>query len=368
MNISRRTLLLAAGAGALATLTGCGPSSGGKVPSSAATGGVMPEEGARHTSTWMSLHVDDEVWGEELAPAVRETLQELARTIARYEPVSALVAKGGSADLDLEGVTLIEQDADDLWMRDTGPTFVHTDDGLAGVDFNFNGWGDKQKHERDARVAEEVCKDAKTPRIRTELVLEGGALEVDGEGTAIITESCVLNENRNPGWSKKDVEKELERLLGIRHVIWLPGIAGKDITDGHTDFYARFARPGVVVAGRDDDPDSYDYAVTRRHLEILGAAVDAKGRPLEVHVLPGPSTVRPEFANDEFAAGYVNFYVCNGAVIAPQFGDEAGDSHAKETLTALFPDREILQLDIDPIAAGGGGIHCATQQQPAAAR
>ncbi|WP_295012557.1 agmatine/peptidylarginine deiminase [uncultured Microbacterium sp.] len=364
MNVlTRRTFLLASGAGALVAMAGCAPTPE-KGSASPAAGGVMPEEGARHRATWMSLQVDEEVWGEELAPAARTALQDIARTIARYEPVSALVAKGSAGETDLEGVHLVEFDADDLWIRDTGPTFVRTTDGLAGVDFNFNGWGGKQEHDRDAQVARTVCERADVPRIRTELVLEGGALEVDGEGTAIITESCVLNENRNPGWSKQEVEDELERLLGITHVIWLPGIAGKDITDGHTDFYARFARPGVVVAGREDDPESYDYAVTRRHLEILGSAVDAKGRRLDVHVLPGPSSVRPEYANDEFAAGYVNFYVCNGAVIAPQFGDAEADAFAKDTLAELFPDREIVQLDIDPIAAGGGGIHCATQQEP----
>ncbi|WP_199921801.1 agmatine deiminase family protein [Psychromicrobium lacuslunae] len=236
---------------------------------------------------------------------------------------------------------------------------------LAGVDFNFNGWGNKQKHQRDALVAKAVVSAANTSALSTELVLEGGALEVDGEGTAIITESCVLNKNRNPGWSKADVEAELEKLLGIRKVIWLPGIVGRDITDGHTDFYARFAGPGVVVASRDDDPKSFDYQVTRRHLEILEKATDAAGRMLELHVIPGPETVRPDYESDDFAAGYINFYVCNGAVISPEFGDPQADAFARQTLTKLFPGWEIVQLNIDPVAAGGGGIHCATQQQPA---
>ncbi len=144
-------------------------------------------------------------------------------------------------------------------------------------------------------------------------------IEVDGEGTAIITESCVLNDNRNPGWSKADVEAELRPLLGLDKIVWLPGIAGKDITDGHTDFYARFARPGVVVAGYDPDPESFDHDVTTRHLETLEAAMDAQGRTLEVVVLEAPGSVRPEFESDDFAAGYINFYVCNGAVIAPEF-------------------------------------------------
>ena len=174
----------------------------------------------------------------------------------------------------------------------------------------------------------------------------------------------MLNANRNPGLGKAACEAELGRLLGLRKIIWLPGIAGRDITDGHTDFYARFAAPGVVVAAMDEDPASYDHAVTRRHLEILRQATDARGQRLRVEVLKAPATVRRRFETDEFAAGYVNFYVCNGAVIAPQFGDARADANARALLRELFVRREVVQLDIDAIAAGGGGIHCTTQQQP----
>jgi agmatine deiminase len=214
-------------------------------------------------------------------------------------------------------------------------------------------------------VARFVCARAGVESLPSDLILEGGGIEVDGEGTAIITESCVLNDNRNPGWSKADVEAELGALLGLEKIIWLPGIAGKDITDGHTDFYARFARPGVVVAGFDPDPESFDHDVTARHLDILESATDAKGRSLEVVVLEAPSTVRPEFESDDFAAGYINFYVCNGAVIAPEFGDPEADGAARQELERLFPDRQVVQINIDAIAAGGGGIHCTTQQEPA---
>lgn len=187
---------------------------------------------------------------------------------------------------------------------------------------------------------------------------------MDGHGTAIITESCVLNENRNPDVSKAQCERALMRLLGLEKIIWLPGIKGQDITDGHTDFYARFARPGVVIAGYDPDPKSFDHAVTKRHLEILRKATDAQGRKLEVVALEAPSRVRHTFANDDFAAGYINFYVCNGAVIAPEFGDPRTDAAAKRELQSVFPEREVVQIDIDGIAAGGGGIHCTTQQEP----
>ncbi|MEV0771620.1 agmatine deiminase family protein [Nocardia salmonicida] len=330
----------------------------------------MPDEAAPHARTWMAFGASERIWGADLVPEVQRNLAAVATTIARFEPVSMLVRPG---EMDLArgltggaNVELIATEIDDLWIRDTGPVFVSGPDGRAGVDFNFNGWGDKQEHRRDAEVARIVTDRAGVERLESDLVLEGGGIEVDGEGTALITESCVLNDNRNPGWKKKDVEEELGYLLGIEKVIWLPGIAGKDITDGHTDFYARFAGPGVVVAGLDNDPDSFDYDVTRRHLDILRQATDVHGRRLQVEVLEGPSTVRETFADDDFAAGYINFYVCNGAVIAPEFGDAGTDTASRATLQRLFPDREIVQIDIDGIAAGGGGIHCATQQQPAA--
>ncbi len=317
----------------------------------------------------MAFGASKRIWGARLLPQVRRDLALIAATIARFEPVSMLVrpqemdlARGliGAANIEL-----ITAPIDDLWMRDTGPVFVKGDKGWGGVDFNFNGWGGKQQHSRDTGVAEFVAGRAGVQTVHTDLVLEGGGIEVDGQGSAIITESCVLNGNRNPDRAKPDVEAELGRLLGIKKIIWLPGIVGRDITDGHTDFYARFVGPGVVIAGLDTDPQSFDYEVTRRHLDILHTATDAHGRPLKVEVIPGPSTVREKFENDDFAAGYINFYLCNGAVIAPEFGDPDADNAAKDSLGRIFPRRQVVQINIDAIAAGGGGIHCTTQQEPA---
>lgn len=328
----------------------------------------MPDEGAPHAATWMAFGADAEIWEPHLLPVVQENLALIAKTIADYEPVNMLVREeDGDLAARLCGptVNLLVQPIDDLWIRDTGPVFVKNAGGsLAGVGFNFNGWGNKQQHDRDADVAEFVAHRAQAEFIRSSLVLEGGGIEVDGEGTAIITESCVLNPNRNPGVSKAECEAELMRLLGLEKIIWLPGIAGKDITDGHTDFYARFTHPGTVVAGLEQDPSSFDYAVTRRHLAILRAATDAKGRRLHVIPLEGPATVRQRYANNDFAAGYINFYLCNGAVIAPEFGDRRTDRSTRDILQEQFADRDIIQLNIDGVAAGGGGIHCATQQQP----
>jgi len=190
---------------------------------------------------------------------------------------------------------------------------------------------------------------------------------VDGHGTGIMTQSSWINGNRNPGWSQAEVEEELKACLGLRKIIWLPGIKGRDITDAHVDFYARFVRPGVVVANLDNDPDSYDHSVTLEHLEILRAASDADGRKLQVHTLSPPMNPRQNRfsrGNPDFAAGYINYFVINGAVISPQFGDRQADAKAHSLLASLYPGRQVIQLDIDAIAAGGGGIHCVTHQQP----
>lgn len=359
----KQGLLLAGGS----LLTG-GMGLGSGLAQAASTTWRMPDEGERHAATWMAFGADEEIWGAHLLAGTRAALAEIARSIAQYEPVNMLVRPEEydiAARLCGNKVNLIEAAMDDLWMRDTGPVFVKNANAQhAAVSFNFNGWGNKQAHADDAKLAEYIAAKAGVPLIRSKLVLEGGGIEVDGEGTAIITESCVLNANRNPGISKTACEAQLKILLGLDKIIWLPGIAGKDITDGHTDFYARFARPGVVVAGLDNDPSSYDHAVTRRHLSILRNATDARGRKLQVVEMVGPSSVRKQYENEEFAAGYINFYVCNKAVIAPQFGDVKTDNNSRAILRDIFPGRDIIQLNIDAIAAGGGGIHCTTQQQP----
>lgn len=327
---------------------------------------TMRDEADPHAATWMAFTGSSAIWATDL-PDVQQALARIANAIVPYEPVKMLVRtadKARAAQLCDARVTLLEAEFDDLWVRDTGSVFVIGSNGEKGaVDLNFNGWGNKQAHANDKKVAGFMASQSGATRLSSSLVLEGGGIEVDGKGTAIITESCVLNSNRNPGVSKAACEAELKRLLGIRKVIWLPGIAGRDITDGHTDFYARFTSPGVVVAGYDGDPASYDHTVTQQHLAILRAATDASGKALTVHVLNAPATHRRP-ANKDFAAGYINFYVCNGAVIMPQFGDTTADAAARSKLQELYPGRSVITLDIDAIAAGGGGIHCTTQQEP----
>lgn len=328
---------------------------------------TMPDEAAEHKRTWMAFGAGKEVWGD-LLPDVQTDLARIAKTVAEFEPVTLLVRPEDrklAAKLCGEKVELVEAPLDDLWIRDTGPVFVVSRDGkLGAVDLNFNGWGDKQAHKSDSKVARFVAEKAGATRLTTTLVGEGGGIEVDGAGTAIITESCLMNRNRNPQMRRIECERELKKLLGLRSVIWLPGVQGKDITDGHTDFYARFAKPGSVVAGVEMDEESFDFKVTRRHLKILKDAEGSDGKKLTVATIDSPTQIRRKLETKEFAAGYINFYVVNGAVIAPEFGDKMGDARCKEVLGKLFPGRKVVQINIDAIAAGGGGIHCATLHEP----
>lgn len=327
----------------------------------------MPDEADPHLGTWMAFGASAELWGGMLA-AVQDNLALIARTIARFETVSMLV-RPSELELAREkcgpDVELISCALDDLWMRDSGPIFTRGAGGkLMALDFNFNGWGGKQEHRCDHKVAAITAKAAGVKLRKTSIVLEGGGIEVDGHGTALITESSILNENRNPGLSKAAAEVQLKSLLGLQQIIWLPGIRGRDITDAHVDFYARFASPGVVVVHTDPDISSYVHAMTLRHLEILRLAKDALGNTLKIVLIEAPAKVRSQFKNDNFAAGYLNYYVINGAVIMPEFGDEIADENARRILQELYPERVVVQINIDCIAAGGGGIHCTTQQEP----
>ncbi|MDD0973004.1 agmatine deiminase family protein [Pseudomonas fontis] len=331
----------------------------------------MPDEGDRQVRAFIAFGAHEDLW-EDFTGDVQAALGRIARSVARYQPVTVFCRREerdiAEEECGTHNITFVETRLDDIWMRDIGANFVIDGKGdVAAVDFNFNGWGNKQDHRNDARIAALVCKLAGVPRERSELVGEGGGIELDGHGTAILTESCWINKNRNPGWSKADVEAELMAQLGLRKIIWLPGIKGKDITDAHVDFYARFVRPGVVIANLDTDPASYDHKVTLAHLEILKKATDADGRPLEIHTISPPLNPRPsKFSQDnpDFAAGYINYFVINGAVIAPEFGDKVADKKSFDLLSELYPDRDVIQLNIDAISAGGGGIHCVTHQQP----
>jgi agmatine deiminase len=249
-------------------------------------------------------------------------------------------------------------------MRDTAPVFRRDGHGgLQAIGLNFNGWGRKQIHTDDAHVAENVARLNGMPFIRADLVAEGGGIETDGDGTVMATESSLVNKNRNRGWSRDDIEDAVLDVYGADRMIWVPGIKGKDITDDHIDVTSRFIRPGVVMVQLPPEDRNDAWARdAREQFAILSVATDARGRRLQVIRVDGPDTVRSR--SSDFVDSYLNFHVVNGAVITAQFGDGYKDAAARRMLEAAFPGRDVVQLDVDRLMAGGGGIHCSTMQEP----
>ncbi|KUN00201.1 peptide ABC transporter permease [Streptomyces yokosukanensis] len=369
---SRRGFLAAAGltaAGAALALT---QGSAGAAPSrrTAATASRVPAEDVRHARTWMAWPDSTSIWGRGTLGGVQSDIALIARTIARYEPV-VMCANSGSAatarSLCGSAVTVITSiPVDDCWMRDTGPVF-RTDGagGLDAVGLNFNGWGNKQTHAKDARVAERVADYAGMPFAYADFTGEGGAIEQDGSGTLMATRSSLLNRNRNSGLSQQQLEAAMCDAYGASEVIWFDGVKGQDITDDHVDATSRFLAPGGALVqmplASDNDAFAKD---ARKQYQALTQATTASGRPMGVQTLQGPDYGRIRSTNPDFLASYANFYVCNDAVVCGQFGDTRADAAAKAALAGLYPGRVVEQLDIDRLGTGGGGIHCVTQQQP----
>jgi agmatine deiminase len=342
----------------------------GKTP--AAAGWFAPAEGLPHTRTWMAWPARKDVWGAAL-PHVRHDVAAVARAIARYEPV-VLVARPEQASEAAracgKGVDVVEIVNDDLWMRDMGPVFLVNDrGGLAGLDMNFNGWGNKQVHHNDHKIAREILAMLGVHRFVAPFVAEGGALEFNGAGTVMATESSIINSNRNPGKSKATLTREICGHLGAKKMLWVPGLKGHDITDDHIDGLARWVGAADVVVDQPADPHANDvWAVSeRRALEILKRSTNAADRRLNCGISRESARIPPHENPNLFVNVYINWYLCNGAVMMPKFDDEAADDAARSLVRKLYPDRDVVQLRIDSLAEGGGGIHCVTQQQPKAA-
>jgi agmatine deiminase len=300
--------------------------------------------------------------------SVQETIGRLAAAIAEHEPVTMLAAEKDQAlasRLCGSKVDLLDILTDDMWARDSGPVFLRNDEGgIAVLDLNFNGWGGKQwQHQNDNRISTEIANRLGCPYFRAELVGEAGGIEYDGEGTLVVTESCWVNDNRNPGRTRDEIEAELKTALGVETVIWLPGVRGQDITDGHIDGSVRIVRPGVLMTGGRPGDTSDWGLVLAESKAILSKAKDARGRSFEIVDIPSAVDVRS--TQEDFYSGYANYYVGNGAVYTPSFGDAKADARAVETLARLFPARRIVPLEVDHIYENGGGIHCVTQQEPA---
>lgn len=327
----------------------------------------MPLESEPHERTFMQWPVSRSAYGAPDLDAVQRSVADIANAIAEFEPVVMLgagTARTGNRRLLSADVELWDIPTDDLWCRDSGPTFVVDAAGrLAVAHIRFNGWGNKQPHANDARIAGNVARRLGLPLLETGLVGEQGGVEHDGAGTLLAHASCWANHNRNM-LPQNEIAHRLEQALGGRRTIWAPGIAGADITDYHIDALARFVGPGKVLIQIDDEIDSGDPWSVAAHqtLVVLQQAPGANGQPLRIVKLPEPEFVRSKAP--DFVSSYVNYYVCNGALVGAQFGDPEADKEARGLLGGLYPGREIVMLDIDPIGESGGGIHCATQQQP----
>ncbi len=367
-----RRFLLASGAGLAVSLAVQGCADAKSMPGDPRLKGFeMPMESEPHDRTFMQWPVSLDVYGRKSLARVQSSIALIANTISEYEPVAMLAAAKHHVEARSklsQAVELWDIPTDDLWCRDSGPTFVRDEAGALAVShIRFNGWGDKQAHGNDGQIAEKIAKRLGLPLLETGLVGEQGGFEHDGAGTMLAHASSWVNRNRNR-MNEAEVGKRLLAAVGGKKMIWAPGVKGKDITDYHIDALARFVAPGKVLIqlGRNVDSDDPWSISGHETFEILKNATDALGRKLEIIRLDDAVEIRSN--NADFVASYVNYYVCNGAVIAAQFGDKKADGKAKEQLQSIYPGRIIEMLNLDPIGESGGGIHCATQQQPKGSR
>lgn len=348
----------------------------------------MPGEFERHDGTWMLWPERPDNWRLGAKPAQRAFV-DVATAISQFEPVTMGVSAAqytNARHLLPARVRVVELSNNDSWMRDCGPTFVIDGKIVRAIDWDFNAWGGLLgglyfPWDLDDLVARKVADIERVDRYKAPMVLEGGSIHVDGEGTLLTTEECLLNENRNPQLSKAEIETNLQEYLNIEKIIWLDKGVYNDETNGHVDNICCFIRPGVVALTWTDDKNDPQYEISNDAYERLMHATDARGRRLEVHKIhqPGPIYITeeesggvdavegtlPRQAGDRLAGSYVNFYIVNGGAIVPVFNDPH-DGAALETLQRLMPERKVVGVYAREILLGGGNIHCITQQQPAA--
>ena len=330
---------------------------------------VMPAEFAPHERTVICWPARQSLYGELMSMA-EDAHAQVARAIAEFEPVSMIVQPGPAVDRAAEmcggRVEIVELPIDDSWFRDSGPIYIDDgDNDRIATDWTFNGWGTKYAPwDQDDLIAGRWAEFAGHRSKRIPMVLEGGSLTVDGEGTLVTTIQCLMHPNRNPTLTKLDIEERLGDELGISTVVWLPyGLADDDDTDGHVDNVAVFAHPGTLVVQGCDDPDEPDWLRMNVNARWARGSADAAGRLLEVIEIPVLPFV--QIGGRRCAVPYGNFYVGNGFVLVPT-ANHMADADMLAIIAEQFPDRDVIGLDVGPILAyGGGGIHCITQQVPA---
>ncbi len=324
----------------------------------------LPEETEPHERTFMQWPVSRKVHPDRVfLDILQNTIADIANVIVAFEPVVMLAARENHAaarKLLSAGVELWDVPTEDLWCRDSGPLFALRPDGALAVShIQFNGWGKKQVHKRDGRIAVAVADRLGVPVVASGLRGEAGGVEHNGHGLLMAHESSWVIKNRNPGQTRAEIEQRLLSAYGAKRMIWSPGVRGQDITDYHIDSLARFTGPGRVLINLPDKPDAKDPF----HLAALQTHAKLVASKLEVEVIPEPE--RRRVKSLDFVASYANYYACNGAVIAAQFGDRTTDRIAEKVLSKHYPGREVVTLNVDALGEVGGGIHCATQQMPA---
>lgn len=328
----------------------------------------MPAEWAPHRRCWMIWPCREETFGSPHGlTAARRAMVAVVEAIARFEPVVVVARPAEAAQargMLGDAAQVVEEDLSDSWARDVGPTFLVGPEGaLAGVDWGFNAWGmTYTDFAPDAALARRILDRAGARRFVAPLIFEGGSISVDGEGTVLVTEQCLLNGNRNPHLTRQDIEQILRAYLGLEAVIWLKDGLENDETDGHVDEIACFAAPGVVLLAGCDDPADPNHAILAENRAVLEAARDAKGRPLQVITLPQPVN-RHQGHLGRLTCSYANFYIANGGIVCPAYDDQM-DGQAKAVLEQAFAGREVVMVPCLDILEGGGNFHCITQQEP----
>jgi agmatine deiminase len=335
----------------------------------------MPAETAPQERLWMAFPTAGYTLGdtEEDAHAARSTWAAVANAAVEFEPVTMVVDPddaGTAARYLHPDVEVLTAPLNDAWMRDIGPTFVLDHNGsLGAIDWVFNGWGaqDWARWDKDALIAAEVSGRAGARHIVSALVNEGGGIQVDGVGTVLVTETVQLDPGRNPGLSRMDVEAELARTIGATHVVWLPRGLARDSerfgTRGHVDIVAAIPSPGTLLVHSQQDPRHPDFQVSRDIIDYLRTTTDAAGREWNIIEVPAPETLWDDEGFVDYS--YINHVVVNGGVIACTFADP-NDDKALQILAEAYPGRRVVGIDARELFARGGGIHCITQQQPAA--
>ena len=327
---------------------------------------IQPAEWAKHDAVWLAYPSHEDLWLESL-PAVRAEFSALCKAIAgeRLEILLNRPEDRTSAERDLAGLNLRFHMVPfgDIWLRDTAPIFTFAPSGnLSASVFRFNGWGEKYLLPHDDQVSLRVAESSGLTIARRNWVLEGGSVEVDGEGTCLTTEQCLLNPNRNPGLGRGTIETLLAESLGTTKVLWLKQGLQNDHTDGHIDTLARFVEPGKVICMRAASSDDPNFDALEEIYSDLRGFSDAKGRTLEVVTIPSPGILLDD-EGEFMPASYVNFYIANESVLVPTYGVRH-DEEAVYSISRLFPGRRTVGCSARSILEGGGAFHCITQQQP----